>query len=466
MTPGWYGKECCAIRSTQEIALQKYINARKVICRRVFVIKKLINKIFSGEAGGVYRGMLILLMGSGLGRIVGLASIPILTRLYSPDDYGILAIYTSIVAILVPVMTLRYVTAIPLPKTDAMAFNLFVLCAKLIVLGTLLVGILLALYGKTILGWFSMEKLAAYWWLIAIGVMGASSYELFGMWATRQKNFKVIARTQISQSLLGNLVKIGLGLLAVKPFGLVAGQVIAQSGGIGSYLKSTSKDFKKLTPSLDNKKQKILAGYYQDFPKYRLPSQFLMVLSVQAPVIMMAALHGSAETGQLGLAIMALALPVSLVGGAISQAYYSEVAAIGKANVAKIRRITVNTQVKLLAISAPIALIFIIVAKHLFEVLFGEEWAVAGEYAAILAPYVLLQFTSSPLVQVINILGKQFFFLAINILRVAGLLSIYLCSSVFWLSAESLVMLISVFSFLFYLCVSIFIFKVMGLRNG
>src|SRR5699024_8578654 len=138
-----------------------------------------------------------------------------------------------------------------------------------------------------------------------------------------------------SQSLLGNLVKIGLGIIALKPLGLVFGQIIAQSGGIGSFLKSALKDFKKLYPLVSNKKQKLLASYYQDFPKYRLPSQFLMVLSVQAPVLMMAALYDKEVTGQLSLAMMALSLPVGLIGGAMAKAYYAEIASLGKNNIGK-----------------------------------------------------------------------------------------------------------------------------------
>ena len=387
--------------------------------------------MFSGESGGVYRGMLTLLMGAGLARIVGLASIPILTRLYSPDDYGILAIYTSIVAILVPVMTFRYVTAIPLPRTDAMAFNLFVLCAKLIVLGTLFIGMLLAIYGETILGWFSMEELADYWWLITIGVIGAASYELFSMWATRKKDYKTIARTQFGQSLLGNLVKLGLGMLAVKPLGLIVGQVMAESGGIGGYLKRASIDFKKLAPLIHNKKQIMLASYYQDFPKYRLPSQFLMVLSVQAPVMMMAALYSAGPVGQFGLAKMALVLPSSLIGQSVSKAYYAEVAAIGKSDFKKIKRISLDVTLKLLVLgSAPMIILFLL-APWLFPVVFGESWRVAGEYSQILAPYILLMLASTPLLQVLNVVGSQRVFLLLNVLRGVSLLALFMLAQYF-----------------------------------
>lgn len=423
--------------------------------------KRLLNRQLQGESGNVFRGMLTLVMGAGLARIVGLASIPILMRLYSPEDYGVLAIYTSIVAVLVPILTLRYVTAIPLPKTDAMAFNLFVLCAKLIALGTLLIALTLGLFGHTVLGWFSMEELAPYWWLIAIGVMGTASYELFSMWATRKKDYKVIAKTQFSQSLLGNLVKVGLGIIALKPLGLVFGQIIAQSGGIGSFLKSALKDFKKLYPLVSNKKQKLLASYYQDFPKYRLPSQFLMVLSVQAPVLMMAALYDKEVTGQLSLAMMALSLPVGLIGGAMAKAYYAEIASLGKNNIDKIARLTFTIQKKLFVIGIPLAILVYLLSEMAFVMAFGEAWAKAGMFASMLAPFVLFQFTSSPLMEVINILGTQIVYLILHSLRIIGLIALYLYAYYFQLQEGNFVVVVSAYLSLFYLLASVLVFSLL-----
>lgn len=409
-------------------------------------IKNLAHRQLQGESGNVFRGMLTLIMGSGLARIVGLASIPILTRLYSPEDYGVLAIYTSIVAVLVPILTLRYVTAIPLPKTDAMAFNLFMLCAKLILVGTLLISLVLGFFGETVLGWFSMQEFAYLWWLIAIGVMGTATYELFSLWATRKKDYKVIAKTQFTQSLTGNVVKIGLGLLSLKPLGLVIGQLIAQSGGVGSLFKNAYKDFKKLYPSLSNKKQKFVAKYYQEFPWFRLPSQFLMVLSTQAPVVMMAALFATGPVGQFGLAKMALLMPSSLIGQAISKAYYAEVAAIGRRDYKKIKRLTWDVQKKLMLLGGPPMVVLAILAPWLFTFVFGEEWQTAGEYARVLAPYILLMLVSTPLVQVLNVVGSQFVFLMINISRVAGLLVLFILVKYFNLNAYEFVIAFTVFS--------------------
>ncbi|MGI6407481.1 MAG: lipopolysaccharide biosynthesis protein [Thiopseudomonas sp.] len=429
-------------------------------------IKNLARRQFQGEAGGVFRGMITLAMGAGLARIVGLASIPVLTRLYSPEDYGVLAIYTSIVAVLVPILTLRYVTAIPLPKTDAMAFNLFMLCAKLILVGTLLISLVLGFFGETVLGWFSMQEFAHLWWLIAIGVMGTATYELFSLWATRKKDYKVIAKTQFTQSLTGNAVKIGLGLLSLKPLGLVIGQLVAQSGGVGGLFKNAYKDFKKLYPSLSTKKQKIVAKYYQEFPWFRLPSQFLMVLSTQAPILMMSSLYDKGSTGQLSLAMMALAMPIGLIGGAMSKAYYAEVAALGKNNISRIKEVTFSIQKKLFAIGLPITVIVMLLAKPIFSLVFGESWIVAGGFAAALAPFILLQFTSSPLVQALNVVGSQLSFLIINVIRTIGFIIIFYFFKKYNIVESTFIAVLSGFLCAFYLFQTLFVLKTISSREG
>lgn len=425
-------------------------------------LKRLVSRQLQGEAGGVFRGMLTLVMGAGMARVVGIASIPILTRVYSPDDYGVLAVYTSLVAVLVPALTLCYVTAIPLPKTDAMAFNLFVLCAKLIAAGTLLIALALGLFGKTVLGWFSMEEFAHWWWLIALGACGTATYELFSLWATRKKDYKVIAKTQFTQAATGNATKIILGLLSIKPLGLVVGQIIAQSGGIGSYFKSAISDFNASKAKLSNRKQKMLALHYQEFPWFRLPSQFLMVFSVQAPIMMMAALYGKELTGQLGLAMMALSLPVGLIGQAISKAYYAEIASIGHADVFRILRITKIVQKQLFSIGVPFTLILLIFSESLFQLIFGPKWRIAGIYASTLAPFILFQFTSSPLMEVINIIGSQRIFLALNFFRIVGLLIIFFLARDFSLTSSIFIKTISFYLSAFYLAASALVFLMLN----
>lgn len=423
-------------------------------------------RIFSGDSESVFAGMLTLLAGASLARAVGLLSIPVLARIYSPEDFGTLALYISFVAILTPVMTLRYVQAIPLPKTDLMAFNLFCLCLKLVGFFTVVIALVLAVWGGTVLRWFDMEALLPWRWLIVLGTAGTALYELFSFWATRKKEYKAIAKTQLSQSLIGNIVKVGLGVLSFRPEGLIVGQFLSQSAGVISFFKSAKKDFRRYLPRVSKTKGKIVAAYYQDFVWFRLPSQLLMVLSMQAPVMMVAALYNKEVTGQLSLAMVALSLPVGLIGNAMSKAYYAEIAAIGKRNIEKIINITLSVQKKLFLVGLPISVLIYYLAESLFRVIFGEEWAMAGFFASVLAPFVLFQFTSSPLMEVINILGVQLVYLILQGLRLLGLMILFMIAFCFQMEVDYFIIALSVYFSVFYLLVSGMVVYLLFRRRG
>lgn len=432
--------------------------------KSVNMFKKIKKNFLDAESNDVFKGMLTLLIGSGFARIVGILSIPILVRIYGPEDYGILAIYTSIVAIITPVMALRYTQAIPLPKTDIMAFNLFSLCFKLIIFFTLVISLILALWGDTILIYFNMKALIPWKWLIVLGVLGSALYELLSLWATRKKQYKVLAKSQFMQSLIGNIVKVTLGLFGFNPFGMLIGQFFSQSAGVTIFMKNAREDFKCYTSKIKPSKEKLAAAYYQSFVWFRLPSQFLMVISTQAPVIMIAKLFDASIVGQFGLAKMVLMLPSSLIGQAVSKAYFAEVASIGKNNLEKINHITSAVQKKLFLVSIPIALMIIFLAEPGFAFFFGEEWKVAGRYAAILAPSMLFSFTSSPLIQVLNIIGSQSVFLLINIIRFLLMVGLFLYASIHPIVPTSFLLSYSAIMTFFYIGISLYIFICMSRR--
>lgn len=419
---------------------------------------KLPNITKNAGSANIIKGMITLAKGAILARILGFISIPILTRLYSPEDYGVLALYTSLVAIVAPTLTLRYVQAIPIPKTDIMALNLFVMCIKLIFFNSLIITIVFIFFSVNILRWFDLEALDSWWPLIILGSMGTALYELFSLWATRKKQYKVIAKTQVLQSLLGNLTKIVLGLVAFKTIGLIFGQVIAQSCGISNFIKQSSLSFNERKHKINFAKGKFITKYYKDFPIYRLPSHILMVVSLQAPVLMMAALFNKEVTGQLSLTILALSLPTSMIASAISKAYYAEIASLGKNNIDKIKNITFSIQKKLFSIGIPLTIIIIVTSKFLFIHIFGNEWGMAGEFASLLAPFILFQFTSSPLMEVINIVGSQISFLIIHSIRIIGLSGLFFFSKMYEVEEITFVLLLSSYLSIFYLLASCFVF--------
>ena len=50
-------------------------------------------------AGSFGRGVAVLAGGTAFGQALAIIASPILTRLYGPEDFGVLAVYTSIIGI-------------------------------------------------------------------------------------------------------------------------------------------------------------------------------------------------------------------------------------------------------------------------------------------------------------------------------------------------------------------------------
>lgn len=374
-------------------------------------------KITGAGSHDVFRNMAMLAMGVGSAKLIGLAVIPILTRLYSPSDFGVLSIFTSLVAILAPLMTLRYVVALPLPRSDVLAINLFCLCLLLTSISAVFLAVMLWAFGEVVFTALSMQALVPYWWLVLVGVLSVSSFEIMTLWATRRKVFKPLATSHVWQMTLGSGLKILLGVLAIKPLGLLIGQVVQEAGGVVPLGRHFYRDLCRHWHRTSRPKLKFLFKYYSNLPQYRLPSQFLLVFSTKAPLLFSAFLFGQETTGQLGLALMALALPLNLLGQTTAKAFFSEISNIGKSNPRKIYEVTLSVTKRLAAIAILPTLVLMTLGPWMFSIVFGEEWRLAGQFSSILAIYLFFQLITSPLVNVFTVFNLQRRFLIINAVR-------------------------------------------------
>lgn len=408
----------------------------KVVAKLPAPLVKVLSKAFGGSASNVFKGMATLALGSGTARLIGIAAIPILTRLYSPEDFGILAVFSALILILAPLLTLRYVLAIPLPRHEGMAFNLLVLSVGLMFIITLLATLILWVFGEPLLALFSMEVLAPWWWLIALGLLAAAIYEMLTLWATRQRNYRVIASTHVWQSVLGSITKVALGLLAFKPFGLLVGQVVTQGGGSLKLVNNFQNDFKNNYHYLRWSRMRIVAWRYRGFPIYRVPSQFLMAFSVQAPLLFIAMLYNPQTTGQLGLALMAIGLPVQLFGRTLAKAFYAEAASLGNKQSVEIRQMTYAVLKRLAFFSLLPALALYLFGPAIFKLAFGERWELAGTFASILAVYLVFQFIQTPVSHVFYLFDGQKALLWLNVQRVVIILGCFGGAYILELSAE------------------------------
>ncbi|MCK2182996.1 lipopolysaccharide biosynthesis protein [Halomonas getboli] len=393
----------------------------------------------------VFRNMLVLAFGSGAAKLIGLAAIPVLTRLYSPEDFGVLSIFTAVVTMAAPLMTLRYAVAVPLPKSEKLAFDIFLLACFLLFLLSVPLGVFLWFFSSSLFEILNISELSKYWWLAFLGILFASSYELLTFWSTRKKKFSLIAQSQMLQMAAGTAVKVVFGFLYPTPMSLMSGHVFQLAGGSPLLAKSFFSDLKESYSSFSKKRMKFLFLYYKEYPFFRLPAQFLFVFSSQSPLLFFSMLYGSFETGQFGLAMLAVGLPITLLGKTAGQAYYGEIARVGRENPKKIYEITKSVAVKSTLFGVVPSLLLYFFSGKAFTVFFGEEWSTAGEYCSLLAIFLVPQFVSTSLVNIFSVFNLQKLNLALNLLR--ALMVALVFSSAYFFSFDP-IRLILLFSFL------------------
>lgn len=350
------------------------------------------------------RSTAVLAGGTAVAQAVGVALLPILTRLYSPQDFEALAVYAALLSLLSVVACLRYEIAIPVADGDADAAALVVLSVGLsFVIGLVLAGICL-LFGDDLSQVLRVPGFSSFIWLVPVGVALAGCYMAFQHWALRQRDFVAIARTRMTQAIAGGGMQVAAGLLGAAPLGLLLGQMINSGAGV----VGLAKRFLWTVGRSPFRSRVALAGVarrHKQFPKYSVPEAFANAGSSQIPIILIASLSVGPEAGFLLLALRVLSAPMSLIGKSIGQVYFSEAAS--KTSPKELARLTAGVVRGGLRIGVG-PLVFVgFVAPVAFGNLFGEQWAEAGHTVVWLVPWFALQLLAAPIAMIMHVVGQQ-----------------------------------------------------------
>lgn len=350
---------------------------------------------------GFARGVGVLVGGTAGAQILLVLAAPILTRLYTPEDFGLLAVYASLLALIGVLASLRYELAIPLPEDDQEAANVAVLCLVLVAVSSLLTGLLVAFLGQPIAHTLGVPQLADYLWLLPVGVLLNGVYNVFNYWSIRTKQFTTIASTKLRQA----IVTIAIQLTAFKLGGiaLLVGQIAGQGVGTTSLARPAlaKPEFKQVSSG----GIKQVAIRYQRFPKFSTWASLVNTAGHQLPPILFATFFTVGAAGLYALAHRILTLPATLIGGAIGDVFFSHAADAHREN--RLGEIYLKLQDTLIQIGLPPAMILVVAGPDLFALVFGEAWREAGVFSQWLAVSIFAGFVVSPLSQIFIVLEKQ-----------------------------------------------------------
>lgn len=353
---------------------------------------------------GDKKSVLSLVGGTTIAQGLSFLFSPIQTRLFSPEVFGELSVFTSITGIVGVIVCLRYELAIVLPKDDDEGFALLKLSWFFAALVSLASLVVFGLWGRQIYARFNAPGLARYWYYVPITLLLTGIIQAANYWLTRQRKFTVLSYNKVLPVLAINLVSIGLGLAGDRALGArLFSSLVSQLVNLAVLATVLVPDSKVVGRAQYGKKE--LIGKYKNFLVYDIWGALINNISFMIVPILMSSSYGSYYAGQYSLSMRVIQIPISLIGSALGLVFYNS------ANKYKINGELSNYVIRLskslFLFTLPIAAFLMLFGRTFFIFIFGLNWDHAGVYTQILSFWAMIWFISSPVSMVYPILQKQ-----------------------------------------------------------
>jgi O-antigen/teichoic acid export membrane protein len=386
--------------------------------------------------GGFGHSVALIAGGGALGQLAVVLGTPILTRLYSPQAFGALAVYASLLTTLNASSSLRLEVAIPLASSDEEATDLAAaaLIALFLVVG--LVGVFVLGVSKRIEEVTHATGLAASLWVLPPSLFVLGVYQIHSFWRIRHREYGAIGTARLSQGVSQVLGQVSLGMAGLSPVGLLLGDCLGRTTSAvvisvrGRRVRFSDTSWIRIRNAVRR---------WRRFPLFSAPSSLLNSGGRHLTPFLMAVVFGPAVAGWFTLVQRVASLPYTVAGEPISQVYFAQMSQTAREGRDDARRLLRSSFRHLFLVGAIPFLLAAFVAPFVFRFIFGPSWAPAGRYLQVLAPMFLAQFVVVPLSPTLMATSRQDLQLYWDISRTLVVLVLFLAASILHWTALSTV---------------------------
>jgi O-antigen/teichoic acid export membrane protein len=385
--------------------------------------KQTLKKNNTSFKGDVFR----LVGGTVIAQIIGIITVPIISRFFGPEAYGTAALFTSITGVISVICCWRYELAIVVPEKDEEAASVFFVSLFASLITTILTFLLTAFWAEPLFKLIKSDNLLPFKWFIPFFIFIQGCYMTFNYWNSRTKRFSRVALAGVLNSTITRVINIITGSFGKASGGAMieaytAGQAVATST-IGLQILKQDSSFLKANFSFSDQ-FKILKKY-KKFPLLGIWCAFLNTFSSDLPPLLLTYFFNSIVVGFFAFGHRLLSLPMALIGKSIAQVFFQRSAEAKHSN--QLGNLTEKIFNQLFTLGLFPFMLLMIIAPELFSIAFGDKWYEAGVYSQILAPWVFCNFICAPITSIVDTLNKQEIAVYFNIvLVITRFLSLYI----------------------------------------
>lgn len=340
-------------------------------------------------------------------QVIAMVAAPFVTRLYEPEDYGTMALFVSLTAIVGLVSCLCYEFAIVLPEKEEDAANILMISLTAVLIVSSAFSGLVWIFREAIPLWLNNRELGAFLWAIPPAVFFTGVVTALTYWSVRSKRFGQISVARVGTSLTTTSTQLGAGFAGHASGGsLISANLI---GIITSALILCRRvwvdDGRTLRNSITWRGMKLGARRYVKFPLYETWAVLLNTISWQLPTFLLSAFFSPVVVGYYALGNAVVRMPMTFFGNSIAQVFYNK--AVEARREGRLAELVEALFKRLVTWGLFPMLVLTVIGKDAFFVVFGPKWVEAGVFVQILSIWTFFWFISSPMTHLFNALEKQ-----------------------------------------------------------
>ena len=405
--------------------------------------------------------------GTALGQVIVFVSLLLLTKLFTPEDFGLLGTYQSVVSTIWVVATLRYDLAISV-TTD---FRERILVAFGAISSSITFCILLTIFliSVTYIIPIKDEKiriLLSHYCAIPLGVLVVSISSILELFLVSENNFSLVSISKFTQAFSMSLTQLILGYVHSDSISLVAGYIAGYLFSAIILLAGTKNYVVRIKEVL--REDNIISNTIEimtklkKFPLYSMPSSFANIGSFYLPVFLISFTFSPEKAGFFFLAIRVIGLPIDTLTNAISQVFLGNSPEMLSNNPSGVLNLFIKVTKLMAAIGIiPLGVLYF-KADSILAFIFGVNWSYTGTLVSLLTIMYMARIIATPLSHTLNVLKKLEVQLIWDVSRLAVITLLFLLTWRLKFSIEVFVLMFSILMALLYVvhaCLSFYFLK-------
>lgn len=402
------------------------------------------------------RNVLTLMLGTTVAQAIPIAISPILTRIYTPEDFGVFAAFFALTGIFGSIANARYELAIMLPEKDEDALNIVAVGLVSTICICLLLTISIFLFKDIILKFIDGKDISNWLFFLPISVLFIGVFNVLTYFNSRRKNYNDIKNSTIIKSVVLSIIQIGVGLIKPSALGLVLGEVISRAFANGRLVKNIFME-KQFHNVINLHKMKEVAIFYKDFPLISVWAILFNNLAVKGTDLSISFFYSLNSLGFYSLIDKILGAPTSLIGKSFGQVYFQQASDEYK-NTTTLKITFISTLKKSVCIGVLIFIPIYFLIEDIFIIIFGEKWHTAGVYGKYLTFLYFCRFITAPFTLTPIIINKVAIDLTFQVIMLIIVISLILIRTLNNFVIDTYLILISTYIGTYYLLYLVYIY--------